>query len=296
MAVKSMTGFGRASGQTEDASWVWEIRSVNSRGLDARMRLPQGFEELEPHLRDMLSKRIVRGNCNIALMVRGRVVENDIQLNETVLRKLSILAERAQEISGHAGTVPLATLLSMKGVIETVEPAPGEGMQAELRESLLESFSAALDELIATRHAEGQRLKAVLLEKIQEIETGTNQAETSPERRPEAIAQRLSQQVQRLLSESQRFDEDRLHQEAVLIATKADIEEELKRLHAHVAAARDLFAEEAPAGRRLEFLAQEFQREANTVCSKSNANEITRIGLSLKTAIDQFREQVQNVE
>ncbi|HKJ60371.1 MAG TPA: YicC/YloC family endoribonuclease [Hyphomicrobiales bacterium] len=296
MAVKSMTGFGRASGQTEEANWTWEIRTVNGRGLDIRMRLPTGFEEFEARLKDLIGKRIARGSCSVSLTLKGAVVDTDIQLNESALLKLAGIAERAREVTGHDEKVPLASLLAMKGVIESVEPAPGERIPSSLLAQLSDSFSQALDELVAARIAEGARLRTILLDKLQEIETGTRQAETSPERRPEAIAGKLGQQIQRLLAENQNFDEARLYQEAVLIATKADIEEELKRLHAHVAAARDLLEEDVPVGRRLEFMAQEFQREANTLCSKSNASEITRIGLNLKTAIDQLREQVQNVE
>jgi uncharacterized protein (TIGR00255 family) len=296
MAVKSMTGFGRASAQSGEANWTWELRTVNGRGFDLRMRLPPGFEELEARLKDIATRRIARGNCTVSLTLKGAVAEADIQLNESFLLKLAAIAERARELTGQDEKVPLGSLLAMKGVIEPVEAASGERIPEPLLAELSESFSRALDELIAARIAEGGRLRSILLDKLQEIETGTRQAETSPERRPEAIAERLGQQVRRLLADSQNFDEGRLYQEAVLIATKADIEEELKRLYAHVAAARDLLDEDAPVGRRLEFLAQEFQREANTLCSKSNAGEITRIGLNLKTAIDQLREQVQNVE
>lgn len=223
-------------------------------------------------------------------------MNTDFQLNESVLLKLSEIAERAREVTGYDEKVSLSSLLAMKGVVENVETSPDERIPAPLLELLTDNFCEALDELIAVRAAEGTRLRTILQNKLEEIETGTYQAETSPERSPEAIATRLGQQVQRLLAENQNFDEARLYQEAVLIATKADIEEELKRLHAHVAAARDLLELDEPVGRRLEFLAQEFQREANTLCSKSNSSEISRIGLNLKTAIDQLREQVQNVE
>lgn len=296
MAVKSMTGFGRASGQIGGTTWAWEIRTVNGRGLDIRLRLPTGFEELEMRLRDTLSKRIKRGSCSVNLTLKGSVVEGAFRLNEGNLLQLADIAARAQEITDGSEPVPLVALLNMKGVIEAADSEPNQALAEHLSASLMASFSAALDELVAARLAEGERLRAILSEKLQEIETGTRQAENSPERSPEAVSQRMRLQIQRLMSESSAFDENRLHQEAVLIATKADIEEELKRLHAHVAAARELLEEDAPAGRRLEFLAQEFQREANTLCSKSNAGEITRIGLSLKTAIDQLREQVQNVE
>lgn len=296
MAVKSMTGFGRASAQRGEANWTWEIRTVNGRGFDLRMRLPAGFEELEARLKDIAARRISRGNCTVSLLMRGAVPEANIQLNEGVLLKLASIVDRARELTGQEEKIPLGSLLAMKGVIEPVEAASEKQISEALFADLVESFSRAVDELDMARIAEGGRLRSILLDKLQEIETGTRQAEMSPERKPEAIAERLGHQIRRLLAESQNFDEGRLYQEAVLIATKADIEEELKRLYAHVAAARDLLDEDGPVGRRLEFLAQEFQREANTLCSKSNASEITRIGLNLKTAIDQLREQVQNVE
>ncbi len=296
MAVMSMTGFGRASGQDGGADWVWEIRTVNGRGLDIRMRLPAGLEDLEVRIRDILVKRLSRGNCAVALTLRGAAAEGGYRLNEDALRQLAALAARACEIAGHDEKIPVANLLGVKGVIETAEGAPGEGLPPALRNGLAESFGTALDELVSSRLAEGARLKAILLEKIDEIENGARQAEISPERSPAAVAARIRQQIERLLGESSALDENRLHQEAVLIAARADIEEELKRLHAHVHAARDLLNGNAPSGRRLEFLAQEFQREANTLCSKSSGGEITRIGLGLKAAIDQFREQVQNVE
>jgi len=296
MPVKSMTGFGRAAGEARETVWSWEIRSVNNKGLDIRLRLPQGMEALEARLRELINAHIKRGSCSVGLTLKTPETTGDLQLNEPLLSRLAKIAERARIVAGHAQAVSLETLLMMKGVIEPAEAATPGSEDAQLTEMLLESFNTALMEVLSARQAEGERLEAILLDKLQEIEALTGEAEASPDRTPEAIAQRLSQQIQRLLSESASFDEARLHQEAVLIATKADIEEELKRLHAHVAAARDLIAETAPAGRRLEFLAQEFQREANTLCSKSNATEITRIGLRLKTAIDQFREQVQNVE
>ena len=269
---------------------------MNNRGLDLRLRLPQGHEGIEARLREVIGKFIARGSCSVSLSLKAPIAAADLRLNEAALLKLSELAERARQLTGRQEAVSLAALLAMKGVIEIAEPEPGESRSSPLAAALLSSFRSAMEEVHAARSSEGARLKAVLLEKLGEIETLIRQAETSPDRQPEAIAARLRQQIQRLLSESTSFDENRLHQEAVLIATKADIEEELKRLHAHVGAARELLEEDAPIGRKLEFLAQEFQREANTLCSKSNATEITRIGLRLKTAIDQFREQVQNVE
>lgn len=291
-----MTGFGRSSGQEGDAAWHWEVRTVNNRGLDVRLRLPQGYEEFETRVRDAISKHISRGSCNVNLNIRAPAVTPDLRLNQAMLQKLDALAEQARMITGRADPIGLEALLNMKGVIDSVEPEPAEQGLMPLANLLLMSFHEALKAVFASRLAEGERLTEILLAKLDEIASLIDEAENAPARRPEIIEQRLKQQIQRLLSNAHELDPDRLHQEAVLLATKADIEEELKRLRAHVAATHDLIAEHGPAGRKLEFLTQEFQREANTLCSKSNDTDITRIGLRLKSAIDQLREQVQNVE
>jgi uncharacterized protein (TIGR00255 family) len=297
MPVKSMTGFGRMAGQEDGAAWSWEIRTVNNKGLDIRLRLPPGLEDLEPRLRDAVAKRIKRGSCSITLALKAPEKAADFRLNEAVLLRLAELAERARRVTGHQEQVSLSDLLAMKGVIEISDLPATDEPQSALGEALLASFQAALSEVVAARRSEGEKLKAILIDKLYEIEALTREAEQAPERRPEAIRDRLRIQIQRLLTEgAAAFDESRLHQEAVLMATKADIEEEVQRLYAHVSAARELLASEEPAGRRLEFLAQEFQREANTLCSKANAAAITQVGLRLKAAIDQVREQVQNVE
>jgi uncharacterized protein (TIGR00255 family) len=296
MAIKSMTGFGRASGQYGDTVWLWELRTVNNRGLDIRMRLPQGYEEFELRVRNALSKVIARGSCSINLTLKAPAASPDYRLNETALLKLAALGEEARRLTGADGTISLETLLSMKGVIEIAEPLPADEPAANpLYDALLSSFEKAMDGVVSSRCAEGAHLANILGDKLDEISALVDEAEAAPARAPEFIAERLRQQLQRLETETN-FDQDRLYQEAVLLATKADIEEELKRLHAHITAAHELLAEDGPVGRKLEFLAQEFQREANTLCSKSNAAEITRIGLRLKSAIDQIREQVANVE
>jgi uncharacterized protein (TIGR00255 family) len=295
MPLKSMTGFGRAAGQDGDAAWSWEIRTLNHRGLDIRLRLPQGYEEFELRLRDIIAKRIARGSCSITLNLKAPALSADLRLNEPALLQLAKIAERARVLTKRTEQPSLDALLAMRGVIELGDTPAGEA-DLPLREALLKSFETALDAVIAARRAEGARLEAILRDKIGEIETLAGEAETAPERKPEAIAERLRVQIQRLLAESAQLDETRLYQEAAFMAAKADIEEEIKRLQAHVAEARQLLEGGEPAGRKLEFLAQEFQREANTLCSKSNATAITQIGLRLKTAIDQFREQVQNVE
>lgn len=295
MPLKSMTGFGRAGGQDGEAVWTWEIRTLNHRGLDIRLRLPQGYEEFELRLRETIARRISRGSCAVSLNLKAPALGADLRLNEPALIQLAEIAERARVLTKRTEPASLDVLLGMRGVIELGEMAPGE-TALPFGEALLKTFDIALESVVVARRAEGARLEAILSEKIGEIEALAREAELAPERRPEAIAERLRAQIQRLLSESAALDETRLYQEAAFLAAKADIEEEIKRLQAHIVAARALIAADEPAGRKLEFLAQEFQREANTLCSKSNATAITQVGLRLKTAIDQFREQVQNVE
>jgi uncharacterized protein (TIGR00255 family) len=291
-----MTGFGRAGGQENGASWVWELRTVNGRGLDLRFRLPPGFEAFELRLREHVGKSMARGNCAISLALKLPAAAGDVRLNESALLRFAELAERAREITRRHESVTLDALLNMRGVIETVENHQSEETGGGLHEALFASFDKALGVLIAARQSEGARLSTILSEKLNEIEALVAEAENSPTRSPEAIRERLQTQLQRIFGENVDLDRDRVYQEAVLLATRADIEEEIKRLKSHIAGARDLLADGEPAGRKFEFLAQEFQREANTLCSKSNAAEITRVGLKLKSAIDQFREQVQNVE
>jgi uncharacterized protein (TIGR00255 family) len=295
MALKSMTGFGRSNGQNGEAVWHWEVRTVNNRGLDVRMRLPQGYEEFEPRIRDLLAKAVTRGSCAITLNLRAAPISADMRLNEAALLKLTAIAERARELTGRTEAVRLESLLAMKGVIEVVEPLSTGEENSPLGEALVTSFQIAIDGVLTARNAEGARLEDILTAKVDEIAALVEEAESTPSRTPEAIGERLRQQLARLLGDNE-LDETRLYQEAALLATKVDIEEELKRLRSHVVAARELIRENGAVGRKFEFLAQEFQREANTLCSKSNASEITRIGLRMKNAIDQFREQVANVE
>jgi uncharacterized protein (TIGR00255 family) len=296
MPLKSMTGFGRSGGQENGASWVWELRTVNGRGLDLRFRLPPGFEAFELRLREHLAKSIARGSCAIGLALKLAAANGDVRLNEAALQRFAELTERAREITRRPESVTLDALLNFRGVIETVENQQSEDAGGVLHEALFASFDKALAAVVTAREAEGARLAAILSAKLNDIEVLVLEAEASPTRAPEAIRDRLRTQLQRIFGEDVDIDRDRLYQEAVILATRADIEEEIKRLKSHIAGARDLLADTEPAGRKFEFLAQEFQREANTLSSKSNAAEITRIGLKLKSAIDQFREQVQNVE
>ena len=291
-----MTGFARTDGAAEGFSWTWEARSVNGRGLDVRLRLPPGFEALEIPTREAIAKRFSRGNLAVNLSVEKQQTTGAVRLNETVLADVLKAVERISELSG-AAKPDAAQLLTIKGVLETAEPASeDEEHRAQRERTLLQGLTATLDRLSEARKAEGARLASITKDHIATIEQLTGEVRASPSRTVEAVRNRLKEAVGRLIEATNTLDEERLHQEAVLIATRADVEEELQRLTAHVAAARDILAEPGAVGRKLDFLAQEFNREANTLCSKANAVDITRLGLQLKTVIDQFREQVQNVE
>jgi uncharacterized protein (TIGR00255 family) len=295
MTLKSMTGFARGDGVHGDTSWHWEARSVNGRSLDLRLRLPSGFEALEIRARGLAQEKLARGNCTINLWVKRETGRTEIRLNEIALQQAQAVAERARDLTGlkHAR---LDTLLAMRGVVETAEGEESEDAQAALHHAMIASFAATLDELVRARSAEGERLQAVIDKQLSAIARLIEAAASAAARQPAAIATRLSEQIARLTEAGPALDPERLHQEALLLATKADIQEELDRLRAHVAAANELIASGQPAGRKFEFLAQEFNREANTVCSKSADIETTRTGLELKTVIDQLREQVQNIE
>jgi uncharacterized protein (TIGR00255 family) len=293
--MKSMTGFGRAEGALGAASWYFEIRAVNGRGLDLRFRLPGGNDALEPKLREAIQSRIERGNVSVSLQLDRATTAPEIRLNEAALAQVIAAAERVRQITGG----PAATtegLLSLRGVLEVGEVVESEAEQAARQAALLATFREALEAFAANRAAEGRRLAAILSAEVDEIERLVAQVAKSPARTPQAIAQRLADQIGRLTGGANGLDSDRLHQEAVLIATRADVEEELQRLGVHIAAARDLLAEDAPVGRKFDFLTQEFNREANTLCSKANDPEISRSGLAMKVLIDQMREQVANIE
>lgn len=295
MTIKSMTAFARADGAHGAVIWHWEVRSVNGRGLDLRLRLAPGYESLEPAAREAASKQLARGSVTATLSVQRDTAGVEIRLNEEALEQVLRAAERIQHLTGCER--PRAEgLLALKGVLEVVERTEDELEQAAIAEAMLRSLEEALTGLVAARRSEGRRLMAVLAGQFAEIERLVAQVETSPARSPAVIAARLKDLVAKLMDSGQAFDPARLHQEAVLLSTRVDVEEEVVRLKAHIHAARDLLNEPGAVGRKLDFLAQEFNREANTLCSKSNDADITRAGLALKAVIDQMREQVQNIE
>ena len=293
MTLKSMTGFARADGSIGAARWHWEVRTVNGRGLDVRLRLPQGWEMLEPKVREAAAKRFSRGSISVNLAMQRDAGNTEIRLNEEALAQVVRAAERVRQLTG-AEPARVEGLLALKGVLEYVEPENGEA--EALSAALIASLDRAFDGVEAARRAEGDKLAKVLGGLLDRIAGLAAEAEASPARSAEAIRARLKEQVARLVDMPGGLDPARLHQEAVLLATRADIEEELKRLAAHVAGARELMSAGEAVGRKLDFLSQELNREANTLCAKTNDGDITRIGLSLKAAIDQLREQVQNIE
>ena len=294
MALESMTGFARADGGST-SRWAWELRSVNGKGLDVRLRVPGGFERLEPAIRERIAGRLTRGNIQAQLSVEDRSTSQRITIDDGVLTQVIEAMNRIGE-RVHAQPPTLDGILSIRGVVNVEDALEDEEVRAALDGEILAGLDTALDELTSVRRREGSAIGGLLEARLGEIAALTRKAEEAPVRQPEAIRARLAEQVATLLDAAPALDPDRLHQEAVLLATKADIREELDRLDAHVAAARDLLATGGAVGRRLDFLAQEFNREVNTLCSKSNDRSLTAIGLDMKAVVDQMREQIQNLE
>ncbi|WP_431195200.1 YicC/YloC family endoribonuclease, partial [Bauldia litoralis] len=275
--------------------WTWELRSVNGKGLDVRIRLPSGFERIERDARDRCTTKLGRGNVQVSLSTTAVAGAQTLTINEDVLaRVIDAMARIGQKIEAQPPT--LDGILALRGVVEVEDIAADETARDALDAEILAGLDAALVDLAAMRGREGAAIGALLSARLDELASLTAAAEASPARQPETIRARLAEQVAALLDAAPALDPDRLHQEAVLLATKADIREELDRLHAHIAATRDLLAEGGPIGRRLDFLAQEFNREVNTLCAKSNDRALTAIGLDMKAVVDQLREQIQNLE
>jgi uncharacterized protein (TIGR00255 family) len=295
MALSSMTGFARGQGVAGAYGWSWEIRSVNAKGLDLRLRLPPGWDAIEPAVRARAAEALSRGTLHATLNVEREGVAPVVKVNDEVLQAviatLNSLADRIE-----AEPARLDGILAIKGVIEVTDAAEREDERTAAQAAVVKGFDAALADLIKMRRHEGEALGRVLSTRLAEISALIARAEASPGRKPEAIKARLAEQIATLLDASERFDPDRLHQEAILIASKADVREELDRLGAHVTQATKMLRDGGAVGRRLDFLAQELNRETNTLCAKANDMELTNIGLELKSLVEQFREQVQNLE
>ena len=295
MALSSMTGFARGQGGAGSYAWAWELKSVNSKGLDLKLRLPPGWEAIEPGVRTRASEVLSRGSVFANLTVSREGIAPVARINEPALN--AVLAALKGLEGKVAGAPPsLDGILALKGVMEVSEAEESEDERSAAEAAVVAGFGEALKGLAEMRRTEGQALGKILSARLSEIGALAARAEATPGRKPEAIKARLAEQVATLLEASQRFDADRLHQEAIMLATKIDIREELDRLAAHVAQAKKLIADGGPIGRKLDFLSQELNRESNTLCSKANDLELTNIGLELKAVVEQFREQVQNLE
>ncbi|MGD0634858.1 MAG: YicC/YloC family endoribonuclease [Beijerinckiaceae bacterium] len=292
--INSMTGFASAAGTTPNGRWSWEIKTVNAKGLDVRLRVPPGFDAVEIEARRMIGARLARGTCHATLSIVREAPATQVRVNMTVLRALM------RELDGI--TVPptirsasLDGILSLRGVIETLDALPDEGVLEALRSESLVGLDGALTALSTMRAGEGKALLPILQERLDAIARLTETADKAPQRQAAAVREKLAQSIA-ALTERFQLDPDRLHQEALILAAKADVREELDRLAAHTGAARELLAAAGAVGRRLDFLAQELAREANTFCAKANDAALTAIGLELRVEIEQFREQVQNIE
>mgnify|MGYP001385549358 CR=1 FL=1 len=294
-----MTGYARAQGSDDRRRWVWEARSVNGRNLEVRCRVPQGFDRLENPARSAVASRLKRGNVSLTLTITSEQQGKPLRINRPLLAEMALLVEEIRRSTGAAA--PSADgLLRVRGVIEEVD----EGEESEESISALdravgESLGQVLDALCAARASEGEALSSVIGRHVAEIEGLCGRAAVRATAQVDVIRARFDAQLAEILERAPQLSEERFAQEVALLAGKADVREELDRLAAHIAQARSLLADarpDNPVGRKFDFLCQEFNREANTLCSKSADIELTRIGIDLKGAIERLREQVQNVE
>ncbi len=295
MSLKSMTGFARAAGSSTGYTWTWEIKSVNGKGFDARVRVPPMVDGLDIQARQRLARRFKRGSFSVNLALTGEGGSSNLSLNREAMDKL---LEIAAGLKDEPGVEPasLDGLLAIRGILEIAADEITEQDRAALSGDLLAGLDQAAAALEQARGEEGAAMQVVLCGFVDTIEKLAAEARECEGARPQAIRDRLAAKIDDLLGADNPMTPERLDQEAALLAVKADIREELDRLAAHIASARELMESTDAVGRRLDFLAQEFNREANTLCSKSGDVALTRIGLELKAVIDQFREQLQNVE
>ena len=290
-----MTGFAGAEGSVGPFRWAWELRSVNGRGLDLRLRLPPGFERFEPAVRKAMTSSFQRGNIQLALTVSRDETPLQPVVNEAALEAvIDMVKQLADRVDATPPT--LDGLLNVRGVLEIREPDidPEDAKKEET--AVMDDLNSAIAGLVAMREAEGEKIGLFLSSQVDGVETLVQCIDADPSRQADAIVERLTAQVRLLRQADGDLDENRLHMEAAILAAKADLREEIDRLTTHVEACRKLLRDGGTIGRKLDFLAQEFNRETNTICSKSNAASVTSLGLELKVLIDQFREQVQNLE
>lgn len=293
----SMTGFASGQGEALGLSWSWDVRSVNARGLDVRVRVPDWIEGLEQALRGVLSKRLARGSVTVSLRLQGSATELAQELNEAQLDRVLSALQRIEEEAMKRGlslTAPTAAdLITVRGVMDVPQQ---QADPAAVRAHLLTDFEPVLDSFVASRASEGAALIQVLTEQLAQISAFVDQAADLAEARKDEQKERLNAALTRVLETAESVDDQRITQELAMIAVKADVTEELDRLRAHVEAGQALLVADGAVGRKLDFLMQEFNREANTLCSKAQSSPLTAVGLEMKTVIDQMREQVQNVE
>ncbi len=295
--IRSMTGFASARGELGAHNWTWELRSVNSKGLDLRIRVPDWLEGLEAALRASLPKTVARGSVTVSLRIGRTEDTGGMQLNsaalDTALAALSEIEDRAMQRGVTLAPSKASDLLAVRGMLEA---STGDDDPAPLVAQMKTEFSDLVDAFVKMRCNEGQAMHAILTSQLETLESLTAQAADLAEARTVQVANTLRTNLARVLDNTDGADADRVAQELALIAVKSDVTEEIDRLRAHIIAARELLAQDGSVGRKLDFLMQEFNREANTLCSKSQNTDLTAVGLDLKAVIDQMREQVQNVE
>jgi len=296
--VNSMTGFAALKGAGHGARWAWEVRSVNARGLDLRLRLPDGLDDLETVLRKALGAKLARGNVTLGLRMQSDTGSSAATLDpdqlERLLAALKTVEMRAGEIDLHLTASSAADVLALRGALDGSDQ--GETDQVALLAALKAQINPLVADFVGARADEGRALDVILAEQLARITALVAQATRAAQDRQAQVADTLRANLKRVLDNSDGADETRVAQELAMLVVKADVAEEIDRLGAHIAAAHDLLAAKGAVGRKFDFLMQEFNREANTLCSKSGSTELTRIGIDLKTVIDQMREQVQNVE
>jgi len=295
VTLASMTGFARAEGHLDGLAWTWEVKSVNNKGLDLRCRLAPGFDALESTVRNRTAATLKRGSVSINLAVTRAVRDVRYAVNRTALAQI---AEIARDVARELDAAPprLDGLLALRGILEPVEEDEDEGRRTAREAAVAANFDVALNSLAAIRAEEGARLAEILNTQLDELRDLCRQATATATMQPAALRERLSNQVAALLDGVSPLSEERLVQEVALLVAKADVREELDRFRAHLEACAELVTAGGPVGRRLDFLCQELNREANTLCSKSSDIGLTNVGLSMKAVVEQFREQVQNVE
>jgi uncharacterized protein (TIGR00255 family) len=294
MPIASMTGFARLSGVSGLGPFAWETKAVNARGLDVRLRLAPQFDAIEPEARARIARRLTRGTINATLTLQRAAGSPEVRVNRDLLGKLAAVVAGI-DLHGAIAPATLDGLLAVRGVVEVRDAEETEAERREAGAVVLAGLDAALDRLVAARIQEGAALGTILAAKLARMFALVSAADACPARRPEAIRARLAQSLA-MLAGQVNFDQNRLYQEALLLAAKADVREELDRLVTHATAARELLVQGGAVGRRLDFLSQELGREAGTLCAKSNDGSLTEIGLELRAEIEQFREQIQNIE